>query len=355
MQRRLTLFLTALALPCIANTTAPADKLAFGPTAGATISRVWTIANEASLDDMQVSSNGNPVPLPGEMEMTQSMTNVIEVTDTFVELRAGAPKVLKRTFDKLSGDGSMSMTMPQMGDNSTEMSAESELEGKTVKFTWNEEEGKFDIAFEGSEGDAELLEKLVEDMDLRDLLPGKEVAVGDTWTPEPNALRGMVAPGGSLALKPQSEAGGMGGMGPGMEQAGDLASMLNADFEGTVSAEYKGIREVEGAKLGEIVITFDVTTAMDLTDEVADMAQDMPEGMGSMEVERLDIEFAWKGEATILWDVASGHVASAEAHGDQTMRVDSGMKMSMGGQNMSIETAMEMSGKVDTTLKVTRE
>jgi hypothetical protein len=355
MQRRLTLFLTALALPCIANTTAPADKLAFGPAAGATLSRVWTIANEASLDDMQVSSNGNPVPLPGEMEMTQSMTNVIEVTDTIVEMRADAPKVLKRTFDKLSGDGSMSMTMPQMGDNSTEMSASSELEGKTVKFAWNEEEGQFDITYDGGEGDAELLEKLVEDMDLRDLLPGKEVAVGDTWAPEPNALRGLVAPGGSLAMKPKSEEGGMGGFGPGMDRTGDLASMLNADFEGKVSAEYKGIRDVEGAKLGEILITFDVKTAMDLTDEVADMAQDMPEGMGSMEVERMDIEFSWKGEATILWDVASGHVANAEAHGDQTMRVDSGMKMSMGGQNMSIETAMEMSGKVDTTLKVTRE
>lgn len=355
MQRRLTPFLTALALPCLAASVAPGDKLAFTPAAGSTLVRSWTIVNNASLDDLQISSGGQPMPMPGEMEMSQSMTTVIQVTDQIVEMRTGAPKVLKRTFDKLSGDGNVSMSMPQMGDNSTEMSAKSELEGKTVKFTWNEDEGEFAPSFDESEGDAELLEKLDEDMDLREFLPKGEVAAGDTWEPAPSALRAMIAPGGGLALIPEAPDEGVQGFGPGMDRMGDLSSMMGGDFEGAVNAEYKGVRDVDGAKLGEIHVTFDISTSMDLTDEVSGMADKMPEGMGSMEIDHLDVEFGWKGEATLLWDVATGHIASAEAHGDVTTRMDSGMNLSMGGRDMSIETTFEMSGKVDSKLTVTRE
>ncbi|MBM4369791.1 MAG: hypothetical protein FJ102_26510, partial [Deltaproteobacteria bacterium] len=236
-----------------------------------------------------------------------------------------------------------------------DMTAASELEGKTVKFTWNDEEGAYDIAYAEDDGDEELLEKLIEDMDLRELLPKEEVAAGSTWSPEPSAIRGLIAPGGGLALVPKAEGGGMGGMDMGMNRAGDLAAMLNGEFEGKVAAEYKGLRDVDGTKYGEIKLTFEISTSADLSDEVSGLADQMPEGMGSMEVDHLDIEFSWNGEATILWDIASGMVASAEAHGDQTMRVDSGMKMTMGSQTMNLETAMEMSGKVDSTLKITRE
>jgi len=356
MQRRLTLFLTALALPCLASSVAPGDKLAYSPAAGSTLVRNWKIVNNASLDDLQITSGGQPMPMPAEMEMSQSMTTEIQVTDQIAELRDGAPKSLTRTFDTLTGDGNVSMSMPQMGDNSTEMSAKSELEGKTVKFTWNSDDSKFDIAFDGGEGDAELLGKLVEDMDLREFLPKSEVSAGDTWEPSPNALRAMIAPGGGLALIPESPEGGMGaGMGPGMDRMGDLSSMMSGDFEGSVNAEYKGVRDVEGVKLGEIHLTFEVSTAMDLTDEVGDLSEQLPPGVGSMEIDHLDVEFGWKGEATILWDVAAGHVASAEAHGDITTRMDSGMSLSAGGRDMNIETSFEMSGKVDSKLTVTRE
>jgi hypothetical protein len=74
-----------------------------------------------------------------------------------------------------------------------------------------------------------------------------------------------------------------------------------------------------------------------------------------MEIRSLDMEFSWKGEATILWDVASGHVSSVEAAGDQSLSVDTGMKIAAQGQEMEIETGMEMSGKVESKLVVTRE
>ncbi len=356
MQRRLTLALTLLTLPCLATPLTPADSITFSPKAGTVLQRIWTISNQASLDDLQVSVGGSPQPMPGEMEMSQTMESEIHVTDTFVEMRAGAPKVLKRTFDKLSGAGTVSMTMPQVGDHSTDMSAESKLQGKTVKFTWDEEDGAYDAAFADGEGDRDLLEKLVEDMDLREFLPRGEVSTGSTWNPSPNALRGLIAPGGGLALVPKAEGGGMGSMGMGgMDRAGDLAGMLNDEFRGKVEAEYLGRREVAGASYGEIKVTFAISTTADLTDEVAGMSETMPEGMGSMEVDHLDIEFSWKGEATILWNVEAGHAVSAEAHGEQSMRIDSGMKMSMGSQTMNIETSMEMSGKVDSKLKITRE
>ena len=55
-------------------------------------------------------------------------------------------------------------------------------------------------------GEAELLTNLDEDMDLRALLPAKEVAKGDAWDIDTKSLKSLLLPGGDLKLKPHEGA-----------------------------------------------------------------------------------------------------------------------------------------------------
>ena len=64
-----------------------------------------------------------------------------------------------------------------MFENTGDLTARSELEGKAVKFSFDKERGRYSCTFDASEGDKDWLDALREDLDLRAFLPSGEVAV----------------------------------------------------------------------------------------------------------------------------------------------------------------------------------
>jgi hypothetical protein len=159
MNRTRTLTLSALLVPALSAAIAPADTLAYAPATGTRLARAWTVKQEMTLDDMQMTMNGQPFPMDLQMDMSTTMENDIQVTDVIGALREGAPAEVRRTFDKLATNGDFSMEMAVMPDGGMEstITGSSKLEGKTVTFTWNEETKEYDVAYHESEGDAELL------------------------------------------------------------------------------------------------------------------------------------------------------------------------------------------------------
>jgi hypothetical protein len=348
------LLLSTLIVPLLAAATSPADTLAFRPEPGSRVTRAWNVKQELTLDDMQMFVGGQPMSF--QMDMSTSMENKIEVSDVFLSLRDGAPKELRRTFDKLATSGEMEMEAPMMGGpTQTTVEGTSELEGKTVRFTWNEEKSAYDREYHESEGEAEMLEGLEEDMDIRSVLPGKEVAVGDTWEIDVKKLRTLLAPGGDVGIRPEepAEGEGKGGM-PGMDNMGDLNQMLGEMLEGKATAEYKGIEEKDGAKYGVIALTIEVQSSNDMADLVAESMKEMPEEMGSFEIDHMDVEFKMNADGRLLWDVASGHIGGVDLSGDVEMEMDMGMKIQAQGNNTAVEQTMSMSGTISIQLAVTR-
>ena len=117
-----------------------------------------------SLDDMQMTMNGQEPPMMPEMDLTVSLVNEVEISDEYLSVRAGRPLEIERTFDSLSMDSEMAMEIDMMGQvQSEEMpsTASSELEGTTVTFKWDADEEEYVIAFTDGEGDT-----LVEDFSL---------------------------------------------------------------------------------------------------------------------------------------------------------------------------------------------
>jgi hypothetical protein len=148
----------------------------------------------------------------------------------------------------------------------------SELEGMSVVFTWNEDEEDFDVAFaEGMEGDEKLLVNLVESLDLREFLPPNEVSSQD-------------------------------------EMVGEL--------DGDIAAELVGIREEDGKRLAAIKLELDLSSASDLKEKMSELKDQMPEGMGEIDFESFDVEFEFKGEGELLWDLEQGLFHSLAISGD---------------------------------------
>lgn len=348
---KLSILLTA---PVLLALTLPGDNLTFAPEAGSSVTRTFTSSNQFSLDEMEVSMNGQPMPMDLDMKMDMSVDIAMEITDTFVAMGDGRPAKLKRTFDSLGSESHFSMEMAMMpgGGQEKDIGSSSELEGKTVEFTWNDDEETYDVAYFESEGDEDLLEDLAEDMDFRALLPAGEVAVGDTWEIDVSELTSVLFPGGNPALVPDDDGSDEMGM-PGMDNmGGNMADMIGDLLEGEATAEYRGIEEVDGIQVAVIAFTVSISSSNDMTEVVEEAMGELPEGSPDMSINFVDIEIEMEGEGTLQWAIAANRPHSFEIRGTLATMMDMGMAIAMGDQEAEMEQSMEMSGSFESSMLV---
>jgi hypothetical protein len=202
IQNRLPL-VAALLVPALLSSHVPVDRIRFAPSEGSSAKKTFENKAEFTLDHLSLSMNGQESPMQPEMEMTLNSTQKVVVTDEYVANREGAPKKLRRTFDELGNGVTMAMKMEMMGqtqNHDQDIKGESELQGKKVVFTWDEEKKEYTKAFDASEGKDSLLKDLEEDMDLRALLPKGEVKEGEEWELDVSSLASVLAPGGNLSI-----------------------------------------------------------------------------------------------------------------------------------------------------------
>ncbi len=348
-----TLFLT----PALLAFQPKAASLRFAPEEGDARTKTFSSSLDMSLDDMAMLMNGQESPMQPDLQLDISATTEIQVTDEYVKMRDGSPAQLERTYDSLEQGQDISMEIDIMDNvQSNEMSvgAESELEGETVVFRWDEDKGEFVAAFPDDGGDEELLVGLREDMDLRGLLPDGEVEEGDEWQIAPIALRDVLSPGGDLKMIPEEvdPEAMFGGMSPEMGSADDW---FNEDMEGEVKATFQGTRETDdGVMVGVVVYAIEISNGVDLTEKTREGLEDqeLPPGVEDMSVNSTDIEITIESEATLLWNLEGGYVHSFEMSGDFGFLVDSSMDISAQGMELEIEQAMEFSGTMNASVSV---
>jgi len=333
-----------LPLPLLLGSNAPAARVAFAVADGKTLTKTFEVKADLSLEDMTLTGAGGMVP---DMEMTMGVSYKIGVTDEYVKVEGGQPRQLKRTFDSLSSDVTTAMKMEIMGqsrDQDSASSATSELEGKSVKFTWDAEKKEYTRAFDPAGGEEKLLEGLREDMDLRALLPDGEVEEGEEWEIDPKELVDVLAPGGNLSLKPKDAPDG--GMSMGASGMENMADMFGDDVEGKCKAQFTGMRDVEGVQLAVVKLTIDMKAKTDMTERVKEQMeeQDLPPEVEGMEFKSIDIEYSLEAEGELLWNVAGGHFHSLDLSGTSGFKSDQSMAMKVQGREMNIDQSMEFSG-----------
>ncbi|MEW6073663.1 MAG: hypothetical protein AB1726_13855 [Planctomycetota bacterium] len=340
----------ALLLPVLAVLAAPADAPRFAPAPAATLTKAFTLTTDLTLDSLQILADGQDVgEMIGAIDLSFGGEQSVTVTDVYGDVAEGRPRELTRTFDAIEGVFSFAASAAGEGD-SQEVSSQSALEGRTVVFRWDAEEGAYDVTFaEGEEGDQSLLEGLEEDMDLRALLPEGDVAANDAWKVDIAALGALVVPGGDLSLVPE-ESGDVDSAA--LEKVLDehLEGLLEELFAGEGECTYKGTREEEGVKVAEIALRLEVSSSVDLTKillAVVEMAaEEAGEEMPDFDISAADLSLDYEGEGVLLWDVERGLLSSFEITGLAEIAVDLAVTVEAEGEKHSVDASVELSGSI---------
>lgn len=294
---------------------APAADIVFGVEKGKQVTKNFEIGVELELSEMSGVVGGQEIPKEafGEMEITMSMKEVLEIVDEYGALQDGKPSKVVRKYEKAQREERQHTTVPgaeEGSDDNTDKT--SELEGKQVVFTLKD--GEYTAAHVAEGGDASLLEKLKEDMDLRDLLPGKEITPGDTWKVPTLKVLEALSPGGSNGFKKDE----------------DDEDELFENMKGESEATFKEVREDGGHKYAVIVLA------------IAGESSGPKEFDGEKGTMGLEVEL----EGEVLWDLAAKRFHSFDVQGDVTMLMEFTQEIDGGGQKMELEMKIEMTGKL---------
>ena len=345
----------AFAAPALIAFGPKADSIVFAPKDGTSVTKTFVQEMEFSLDDMGMLMNGEDSPMMPSMEMDMTVVQTVSVSDSYGPMKGRRPAKLSRTFDAISSEIGMEMTVDVMGqvnDEQVDGNGSSPLEGLTVDFTWDEDAGGYTRTFaDDSDGNEEHLVGLVEDMDLRALLPTDEVSEGDEWDIELPGLVDILAPGGNLVV--DVEMGGeAAGAGPDPAMMSNVREMIGDILEGTATGKFAGTREVDGINVAVIEISIEIDTSNDMSEFFQEMVGDQIPAEVDMSLDRADVEFALETSGELLWNIGAGHVYSLNLEGDSAVSMAMEMAIDAQGQSMVMEMSMTMSGTIKNTVSV---
>lgn len=334
------------------------SNLAFDPDEGTVLKRTFTYATEVALDDMTVTFDGaDMTAMIGAVDIETTNEQVFAVTDEVVSTSDGKILELHRTFDQVSGSGEFSMDVAG-NSQSEEVSASSELEGETVVFSWNDDEGAYDIrAREDSDVDEELLEGIDFVMDLSAFLPDGDVDEGDQWSVPTGDLGVLTWPGGDLGLLPDN-----------MEEVDGFDQEMIQDFirdsqeraneviqealEGEVTATFVGVQERDGLELGLIDVELDLELDVDMADfaeELLDRILSDLELPTEVEVSigLMQVGATLEGGGQVLWHVDGQHGRSLSMEVDYDFELEAEVSFAAEGEGGDAGLTVEGSGTAE--------
>lgn len=309
--------------------TLPGDHIRAGVKEKTKLSKVFEDKGSFHSVGLSVTVDGNDVG--GEMpdiKINIEESSRFEITDEYVALKDGKPRKLKRSFDKLSGKMAQTVDMPEDGEGHGGKKDEnkartSELEGKTVVFTLGDD-GEYKTEFEDGKGDAKLLEHLDADMDLSGLLPGDEVAEGNSWEIDAKVFHAAIGnPGGDLKLKAEGD-----------DDDSDFDEQFAENAKGKAKGTYKGTREVDGHKCAVIELEAEIKTQA---------SKDKSSEGGHSGVMTLELEFEISGE--LLWDSEAGHFRSCELANKLKFSMKNTMSMEFNGEKHEMVQTTDFEGE----------
>ena len=229
------------------------EEVAYAPEEGLTLTRTFEARATFTLDEVSATIDGEELEAPTEFDYEFDSLERIVVTDEILEAEDGRPTDLLRTFDEL-----LQETTYRNSEEETEVLSTSEMEGRTIRFYWDDEDEAYVV--ESDDGEDELeddtLAFLLEDMDLRLALPDGEVEEGDEWSVDPAAYLTLMWPGGLLDFLDEGEA-----------EKDPVSREMNEEvienLDGEGSATLVEFREEDGARVAVISLELDVETWAD--------------------------------------------------------------------------------------------
>lgn len=351
--------LRSFALPAVLAASAlvperlPWERVRFAPEAGATVTKTFETHVELEFEEFSQTVDGQRPQVEPTIEAQSVETTRVVVQDRYVATAEGRPVTLRRTYEEIAHEVESPTRVELMGQEmevDLHGTGKSALEDEVVEFRWDAESGEYARAFAEEEGgDAELLPGLAEDMDLRALIPPEEVAVGDRWEVDADAVTGFLFPGGDLAIDIVSDGEdappGMAGPGEDPPTRALLCQGFEEEgLEGEVSCRLAAVREEEGTRVAVIEVELDLDSTADVTELYREALEaNQQEGM-ELELDRVSLTVTLEGQGELLWDLGAGRMHAFEASCELGLDYEQVMQVEAGGRSLEIVQNAVLSG-----------
>jgi len=306
MMKQKTLALLAAAAFSLASSVRD-ESPAFGVDAGERLEKSFRTDVQFALEDANITFNGEEadlaqVGMPEDLEVSAGYE--LGCSDSYESMGDERPLVLLRSFDALR-------VWYEDQDGEGDEEEPTELVGKTVRFAWNDEEELYDKSFVGEGGDEGDLDDLREDLDLRALLPDREVAEGDTWSTDGIVFLELWLPG--IDVRAKLEGGELGDAPP------ELVEAVVGMIEGmTLECTYEGSVEEDGAELGQIGLAASLEDVVPVPPDFVSEGEEGP----SFTWDHFDASVELDFEGTLLWNLAEGRFHSFEGKSEGSAELD---------------------------------
>lgn len=312
----------------------------------------YTFEEQRSLSEMSSTMNGEEQGGMDDMQHEQSYGASGVFVDRTVETVDSKRTVFDREYEDLALDMSIEINPPYGEGVNEEASGESELEGSTVRFTWDADDEEFSPGFpEGESGDDDLLEGLTAEFPWASYLPEEGVEAEDEWEIAPEVLIRTMELGGDMSLSTDEE----GSLRSVMSQ---VSGGRDGEYGGEMTATLVAVTEVDGRTQAEISIEVNVSIAQDNTEDArAEMedSDELPEGAVVPDLQSMVIETTYEGEGTLVWDVEGGYLVSLEFELELESIHTIQLLVEFGDQSMDIEQVMFFEGESYMSIEVETE
>ena len=235
----------------------------------------------------------------------------VVLTDEYGPVHEGRPLRLARRFDELftSHGHALGLNASPVGPLEIDLPREGrgEIEGTTVVFTWDEEEGEYRRSWgPGVDLDDALLEGLEGGADLREILPWKDVSPGDVWFTDVEIFRQICWPGGAIAYLNREN----------QYLVRPVDRRLAENLDGTFRVEYaKSIRR-GGVRIAVLEIwgILEATTVFEHDLDLSYMSYDLELAV------RQNLRLYLVARGSLHWNLDSDHLDSCRLEGDVTVQ-----------------------------------
>jgi len=315
----------------------------------------FTVESSSTMVDSATLMNGEAGPGMPDMEREESSKFEGQFRDSVTRVDGTDLVAFDREYLEIAEASSNHMSNPMMGDMDTDSEKTTPLDEATVHFTRGED--GFQASFpEDSSDDEELLDGLTGPLPFAALLPDDEVEVDDEWKIPVAVIWSFMEPGGDLSLEDDATPGDMP---PGMLEVDP--STVAAELEGDCKASLKEIKEIDGVRHAVISLSLEFTRFQDLTEMMQAQADeapdDMPEGAVMPDIDSMEVEAAFEGEGTLVWNLKTGVATSFEMSLDSERTETMLMSIEMGPESLEIEQTSVFEGEtiVNFEVEVTHE
>lgn len=263
--------------------------LAYGVEANTTLTRTIRTSGELEME-FAFLMNGEEQDVGAEA-IELAWREELVFVDTIEKVGDAGPARFVREHRTLDTDRTIDTP-----DETIEEVMTSPLQGESVVFEWDEEEGEWTASLpedSESELDSEILDDLRADLALVGLLPDRSVAVGDSWPVGLDLYYSLNWPGGILPYLGEEEEE----RDP-YELEGSRQRFANTEAEGT--AKLEAVEE----GVATVSVVFEASTSAEVEMEV-----EAEEGVPLDSVTRVQ-ELTTELEVEILWDLEAGRWTS---------------------------------------------